>query len=350
MKSWHGFSALVVVGTIVLAGCGGGGVLAPTAPEYRMVTVASSGTVAMYSVSSAGSMSQIGTTSTGYQFVSVEAMTDRLYASASNTDGIYSIGFSNDAPFSNSVVATASDSGSLLFKHPTKSALYAVVPAQNTVDQWTINVDGSLTAMVPGSVGTDMSPRDMVFHPSGNYAYVVNRGSEVVRVYSIDSNGALSLIPGAAFSTNSHPVKLIMTDDGAHLYAMSEDNDISQFSIGGNGLLTPLAPQKTVYSMGNFRAAMTANNVLSFYRESDEGIETFGRSGNGQLTNLGAANFATNAITDVYRLPGQNLLMLLAKGSGSSTTISMGSNGIGTLQSEAVLPVNTVDVAFWQMP
>ncbi|MFM9872672.1 MAG: beta-propeller fold lactonase family protein [Fimbriimonadaceae bacterium] len=350
MKSWQSFAALAVVGSIVLAGCGGGGVLAPSAPEYRMVSVASSGTVAMYSVSSAGSMSQIGTTSTGYQFVSVEAVTDRLYASASNTDGIYSIGFSNDAPSSNSVLATASDSGSLLFKHPTKSALYAVVPAQNTIDQWTINANGSLTAMAPGSVGTDLSPRDMVFHPSGNYAYVVNRGSEVVRVYSIDSSGALSLIPGAAFSTNSHPVKLIMTDDGAHLYAMSEDNDISQFSIGGNGLLTPLAPQKTVYPMGNFRAAMTANNILSFYRESDEGIETFGRTGNGQLTNMSVANFATNSTTDVYRLPGQNLLMLLARGTGTSKTVAMGSNGVGMESSSASLPAVTVDVAFWEVP
>ena len=352
MNNWKVVAGMAVLGALALPGCGGGGgsVLAPSATEYRMVSVASNGTVAMYSLTTGGAMSQIGTMNTGFQFTSVAATVDHLYAAASNTDGIFKIDFVDDAPANSGTAATASDSGSFVFKHPTRNALYALSPTMNKIDQWTINANGSLTAMGVAQVNADLSPRDMVFNPNGNFAYVVSRNSKVVRVYSIDGNGALTFIPGAAYPTTINPLKVVITDDGAHLYAMGEDQDMSQFSIGGNGLLTPLAPQKVAYPMGTFRAAITANNVLSFYREADEGIETFGRTGNGQLTNMSVANFDTNGTTDVYRLPGQNLLMLLAKGTGAAKTVSMGSNGVGAQNSTASLPVLTVDVAYWEVP
>lgn len=351
MKNWKVVGGVAVIAAMALTGCGGGGsVLAPSATEYRAVSVANNGTVALYSMNSAGAFSQLGTKNTGFQFLSVAATVNHLYASATNTDGIYQIDFVADMPANSGTTVTASDSGSFVFKHPTRNALYAVVPSQNVIDQWTINANGSLTAMPTAQVNADLSPRDMVFNPNGNFAYVVSRNSKVVRVYSVANDGALTFIPGAAYPTTINPTKVVITDDGVHLYAMGEDQDISQFSIGGNGLLTPLAPQKVAYPMGNFRAAMTANNVLSFYRESDEGIETFGRSGNGQLSNKGAANFATNGTTDVYRLPGQNLLMLLQKGSGAAKTVTMGSNGVGAETSATSYPAGTVDVAFWEVP
>jgi|GEM_PF-6633986 len=351
MKNWKVVAWCAVMAAMALTGCGGGGnVLAPSATEYRVVSVAGNGTVGMYSMTSGGVMSQIGTMNTGFQFLSVAATVNHLYASAGNTDGIFKIDFVNDMPANSGPAATASDSGSFVFKHPSRNALYAVVPAQNTIDQWTINANGSLTAMGVAQVNADLSPRDMVFNPNGNFAYVVSRNSKVVRVYSVDGNGALSFIPGAAYPTTINPTKVVITDDGGHLYAMGEDQDISQFSIGGNGLLTPLAPQKVNYPMGNFRAAMTANNVLSFYRESDEGIETFGRTGNGQLTNISVANFATSGISDVYRLPGLNLLMILQQGNGLAKTVAMGSNGVGTETSSTSFPATTVDIAFWEVP
>jgi hypothetical protein len=353
MKNWKMVSGIALVGLLTFAGCGGGGsVQAPSAAEYRMMSVASNGAVALFKVTSGGVMTSLWQDSSPAQFSSVTEgqLPNYAYASASNTDGVYIAIFENDDISAFTGVAIASDAGSLLFKHPTKPALYAVVPSQNTIDQWTINGDGTLTAMANPQANADLSPRDMVFNPNGNFAYVVSRNSKVVRVYSIDANGALVFIPGAAYPTTINPTKVVITDDGAHLYAMGEDKDISQFSIGGNGLLTPLAPQKVAYPMGNFRAAMTANNVLSFYRESDEGIETFGRTGNGQLTNMSVVNFETSTTTDVYRLPGQNLLMLLARGTGAAKTVAMGSNGVGTETSSATLPPTTVDVAFWEVP
>ncbi|MBL8067188.1 MAG: beta-propeller fold lactonase family protein [Armatimonadetes bacterium] len=351
MKNWMLILGVGVVGLMALTGCGGGGsVLAPVSAEYRLAAITNSGGFGLYKVTSAGLVTELFSGSGSSQYASiVEGVNaNDLYFSFNNNSNISLVKFMNDAPFSSGNAATAGGSGSLLFLHPTRSMLYALLPNQSKIDQFAISPDGSLT--VQPQADADAMPVDMVFNPNGNYAYVVSKNSKVVRVYAIDADGTLSLIPGAAYPTAINPAKIVITDDGANLYAMGQDQDISQFAIGANGLLTPLAPQKASYPMGNFRAAMTANNVLSFYREADEGIETLGRTGGGQLSNLGAPNYVTSATTDIYRLPGQNLLFLLARGTGSGQTVSMGSNGIGTQLSTSSLLPGVSDVALWQVP
>lgn len=345
------FGTMAAAAVLAMTGCGGGGGLSQTiANEYRMYAVAQSGAMGLYRVNSSGVVTQLWTGNSASQFRSVAPGRNKgeVYVSSNSTDSIVLARFINDLPGPSNGVAVAENSGSLLYKHPTKNVLYALVPTNDIVEQWAMNVDGTLTPLVNQILATDDDPVDMVFHPSGNYAYILSKGNGIIRTYAVAANGALSFVNGGSLLAGSQPTSIEITDDGNNVYVMSATQNIAQFSVNGNGTLAPLGTPSAQYPMGNFRAAITNNNVLSFYREADEGIETFGRTGGGLLADKGAANFATTGTTDVHRLPGLNLLLLIRRGNGATQTVAVDSSGTMSQTSTSSVIANPSGVAFWK--
>src|SRR5260370_36753465 len=73
------------------------------------------------------------------------------------------------------------------------------------------------------------------------FAYVTNESGNNVSAYSIGANGALTPVPGSPFLAGGLPVSAAGEPTAKFAYLANEDgNNVSAYSIGANGALTPV--------------------------------------------------------------------------------------------------------------
>src|ERR1700733_3725837 len=73
------------------------------------------------------------------------------------------------------------------------------------------------------------------------FAYVANDSSNNVSAYSIGSNGALTPVPGSPFAAGPGANSVVVDPTGKFAYvANANTNNVSAYSIGSNGALTPI--------------------------------------------------------------------------------------------------------------
>jgi 6-phosphogluconolactonase (cycloisomerase 2 family) len=326
---------------MAMVGCGGSG--GGASKQIRLLAVGS-GSASYYSVSESGALTQLAVYNNAGQIRSVIPgdASGSFYISQLNSDAVLLAKFDLNGMVSTADSGLAApDAGSVVFKHPSKPMVYSLATTSNMVSQGTIQANGSLTPAASASVV--VGSKDLAFSGNGQFAYVAYTATDEIGVYAVGATGLIGANPMMVVNTVDEPAKLIVSDDGANLYVMSSAGGIGQFAIQG-GNLVALNPAVIPYASANFRAAMTGNGVLSFYREDDEGIDTYGRTVGGVLTNLGAANVVTSAVTDVYRLPGTNMVLLLTA-SGSGRVMAMGSDGVGSQLGTVSFPAGVKSLA-----
>jgi 6-phosphogluconolactonase (cycloisomerase 2 family) len=121
------------------------------------------------------------------------------------------------------------------------------------VFQYTIGSDGSLTPMSVASVPAGVNPTAMVSDPSGSYVYVANLGDATISQYAVSTGGGLTaLTPKVVSIAGPFPsvggYSLSVDPNGTFLYVVTTPRDpsgsgasIAQFSIGSDGTLAPFA-------------------------------------------------------------------------------------------------------------
>src|SRR5260221_717894 len=73
------------------------------------------------------------------------------------------------------------------------------------------------------------------------FAYVANSESNNVSAYSIGANGALTPVPGSPFAAGIFPVSVAVDPTAKFAYVTNlVSNNVSAYSIGANGALTPV--------------------------------------------------------------------------------------------------------------
>jgi DNA-binding beta-propeller fold protein YncE len=79
--------------------------------------------------------------------------------------------------------------------------------------------------------------------PGGDSAYVANGGGDDLSQYTIGVDGNLTPKTPATVPAGNSPSGIAIADDGASAYVPSESTDsVLQFTIGVGGRLTPKAP------------------------------------------------------------------------------------------------------------
>src|SRR5215469_9307026 len=111
-------------------------------------------------------------------------------------------------------------------------------------------VDGSL-APISGSPFTANlnTPECLIIDRTGTYLYATKEGNSTISAYTIDQNtGALTPLSTPTFPTGSGPYLGGLDPSGNHVYVANTapTNSISGFSIGADGVLTPVGPDATV--------------------------------------------------------------------------------------------------------
>ena len=127
---------------------------------------------------------------------------------------------------------------------PSGGFLYTANKLDNSISEFTINSDGSLTQFSNSPIGEQYSgPLALLIDNSGKYMYVANQGSTNVAAFSIGSNGALTLLTTSPFVTGAQPATLASDPSGKYLFVGNQSSPaVQSFSLDtSSGSLTSVA-------------------------------------------------------------------------------------------------------------
>jgi len=126
---------------------------------------------------------------------------------------------------------------------PGGSHLYTANTGDNSISEFTINPDGSLTELSGSPIGEAFSaPVALLVDGSGKYLYVANEGSGTsnLAAYAIGSDGGLTLLTNSPFGTAKEPNVIASDPAGRYLFVGNQSGPVIQsFSLDGStGTLT----------------------------------------------------------------------------------------------------------------
>ena len=168
-------------------------------------------------------------------------------------------------------------------EHKQSRYVYVSNSAGNTIYQFTVNADGSLTAN--GSISTNSNlnqPVAMVADLSGSFLYAINAangtGNGTVSVFNIQAHGTLAVSSSnATASTGNTPSYASFDPTGEYLYVPnSGDSTISEYSVTA-GVLQPIGTVPAItgaLSLAN--VIIDPTGTYAYLRDSGDG-------GNGQI-------------------------------------------------------------------
>ncbi len=123
--------------------------------------------------------------------------------------------------------------------------LYTANKLDNSISEFTINSDGSLTQFSNSPIGVQYTgPLALLVDKTGKYMYVANQGSSNVAAFSIGgqgaSAGALNLLSNSPFGTGAQPSTLAMDPSGKYLFVGNQTTPkVQSFQLDtGSGTLT----------------------------------------------------------------------------------------------------------------
>jgi 6-phosphogluconolactonase (cycloisomerase 2 family) len=109
---------------------------------------------------------------------------------------------------------------------------------------WQTAADGSGTTYVAGQTFS-MGPASITLHAlwSGGYAYATNQMSQDISQYTIGPNGALTPMAVATVASGTEPMTITIDPSGKYVYVPDVTGaTVSQYTIGAGGALEPMSP------------------------------------------------------------------------------------------------------------
>lgn len=122
--------------------------------------------------------------------------------------------------------------------------LYTANKLDNSISEFTVNSDGSLTQFANSPIGEQYSgPVTLLIDKSGKFMYVANQGSTNLGAYSIGSDGALTLLTNSPFVTGAQPTVLAIDSGGKYLFVGNQTSPaVQSFSLDSStGTLTSVS-------------------------------------------------------------------------------------------------------------
>lgn len=161
--------------------------------------------------------------------------------------------------------------------HPSGQYAYVPLLEAGSLNQYAIGADGSLSPLTPatipaGDTGNGRNgPCCVTIDPSAKFAYVTSGAANSISQYQINANGTLSpltpfLVPsgGASGSGTAYDIKVISLASGEYAYVANYfDGTIAQFSLNGTtGQLTPLSP--ALVTVGTYALSIAVHPTGKF--------------------------------------------------------------------------------------
>ncbi len=152
----------------------------------------------------------------------------------------------------------AGNSPSVVFSPPAGNFLYVANSGSNDIFAFSINADGSLSAVTTSggttqfTIATGIGPVALLSDPSAKYIFALANGGNQITGYGMNHvTGLLTAVTAATASTGASPVAFTIRSDGSKngdFWIFTSNfggNSVSTFKLTyANGTLTPL-PQLT---------------------------------------------------------------------------------------------------------
>lgn len=242
---------VILILTIALAGCGGGG----SYPKcFAYVANRGSGDVSAYSIHpTTGKLTFIGVLGAGTSPYSLTTDPASNYVYVVNHDSqnisIFSINAVNGklTEISDSPVAAVAHPGFMTINPNTISAYQHAYVANTDSALLTAystqfyNNTGKLTYLdwidQIKPISCNNSSWAIIADPTGRFIYAANRDSNCISGFTINVNDAtLEPIPGSPFSTGGSPCSITIDPAGKFVYVANRGSDnVSAYSIDGSG-------------------------------------------------------------------------------------------------------------------
>jgi 6-phosphogluconolactonase (cycloisomerase 2 family) len=231
--------------------------------------------------------------------------------------------------------------------------------SSGTVAQYTINSNGTLSALSPATVAAGGDPNGVAVSPNGKYVYVANYNTSTVSIYDVGSSGALT--PNSSQQTEStniaFPSGVAVSPDGKSLYVANyaSAGKIAEFSIASNGTLTPKA--SATIAAGNTPAfvVLTPSGRYAYVANfgSTTGpvaasISQYRVGTGGELASMGSAKPAGGgALSLAEATVSPNGKSLYAPNNGAVYQFTIGATGLLTAKSPASEPAGSGSDSIW---
>lgn len=176
---------------------------------------------------------------------------------------------------------TVTANGSFTFKTPVADGdTYAItVTAQPGGQNCTVtNNTGTVTATVTNIAVACANVTE--------YAYVVNNGSNTISQYSVGANGALTPLAPATIATGSSPQSITVDPTRKFVYVTNLlNNTVSQYVVQGNGTLVPNSPATVATGSRPDGLAFEPNGAFAYVINSgDSNLTQYSVDSQGRLT------------------------------------------------------------------
>jgi 6-phosphogluconolactonase (cycloisomerase 2 family) len=274
-------------------------------PSSKYVYVANSldGTVSQYTIGPNGAlapMSPAPTVQAGYDPSSIAVHPSGKYAyvanSADRTISQYTVGSNGAlAPMSPAPTIGVQDfMPTFIAVDPSGQYLYSLNYNSNNIVQYTIGTDGSLSFASLSTLQAGDGPTSIAFVSSGGseYAYVTcylgvdGYVGVTVAQYTVGTNG--TLVSQGTVSTSANGLESITFDpSGKYAYVASNDgtpnpDSVSQFTVGPNGVLSPMDPATVSGGSGGMCVTVDPSGKYVYvanYYDGDVWQYTIGQNG-----------------------------------------------------------------------
>jgi len=209
---------------------------------------------------------------------------------------------------------------------PTGHYVYAALAGG--IAQFFIQGDGSLGALAPAVVNAVNDPRFVVVDPSGKYVYVANGGSNNISQFTIGDDGSLNPIASAATIVAGEEPKFIAMDPSdKYAYVVNQGSaDISQYTINSDGSLSPMVPA-TVAALNPLSIAIDPSTSYA-YVGGESNVSQYSIGPSGALSPLMPATVASGGVS--YSLlvdPTGEYVYVTNEYTGNLTQYGVGTSG-----------------------
>jgi 6-phosphogluconolactonase len=308
----------------IVAGQGVRSIAIHPSNKYLYAANAFEDDISVYDISSSGALTEVvpttgrAPTGTSPSLVAIDPAGQYLYVAnlASNNISSYSIDSTGTltavpgSPFqvgSGTLNMKVSPSGNFLYV----SVAVGIVGSTGSIEVWPLS-NGALTTPAGGIqvISTGTSPYGMAIDSSGNYLYVSNFGDDSISEYTINSDGSLTSIAtvGAGLGILSGPVNMLVNNAGTYLYVANETaSTVVAYAIdssNGSLALLPTDYSATANASPSFLAMDASGNYLFVGNNSNPEIESFSvDTSSGVLTAVYSYPQGGNATTSIALTP-----------------------------------------------
>jgi YVTN family beta-propeller protein len=290
--------------------------------KYVYVTNLADDTISQYVIQSDGTLAPNApaTVPTGHGPWAVAVSPSGSWAyvvnSADNTISLFSVGASGTlaaataGPFTTGVGpwnVTLSPDGK--YAYVANHGNGNVLPGGQTLSQYAVDAStGVLTPLNPAAITTAFPyPGGVTVDPTSSYAYLSNINGDTLSEYGIGTDGTLSSLNPASVATGTEPVFLAFDPTGKFAYEANYTVDVSaaqgtvsQYAVASGGQLTPLMPATVPAGIGPGWIAFDPFGKFAYVVNLGNGtlpgtVSEYAIAPDGGLTLIGTASAGLNA-------------------------------------------------------